>query len=83
MRPIPGLSNEAIAEAMLPTEAALTESGLTAITDAQELMKAGLAVQYDRTVTEVGMGFALGPCTPIGPEGGFAATRLTVEISLD
>lgn len=83
VRPAPMLDNEAISEAMIPDEAALTTAGLVTLADAQSLMKAALVVQQGHSVTEAGMGFAIDGCSTLGPEGGYSATALRLTISLD
>jgi len=87
VRSVPSLEGEAILESMVPTDGSLDTAGLEMISDAQELVTAALAIQdkfMNARVSVAGPGqFALGPCTPLGPDGSFAATQITVTIALD
>lgn len=82
VRPAPALQGEAILEAMIPDEAQIDSAGLEAMADADALRESVLAIQQAHTVTEPTMGFAWGPISSLGPEGGFSAMQLKLAISL-
>lgn len=84
VRSVPSLENEGISESMVPDETELNTAGVQFVNDAQQLSLAGLAVQAAWATNNIaGPGqFALGPCMPLGPEGGFAANQLLVTVAL-
>ena len=84
IRTIPALNGEGFPPQMIPGAVALGESGVQLINDAEALVKAAIAIHAAKTVTEAALqGFAIGPASPLGPEGGLAGTRILVEIGLD
>ena len=84
IRVIPALYGEGPAGAMIPDAADLGESGVSTVEDAAALVKAAIAIHAAHEVTEGGlMGFTIGPCTPVGPEGGMAGSRLYIAVNLD
>lgn len=66
----------------VPTADELGEAGVAAMNDAQLLLQAGMKVHAAQTISGLGKGFALGPCAPVGPDGGLAGHRLLFEVSL-
>lgn len=66
----------------IPSMDDLNAAGISAMNDAQALLKAGVKVHASQVLTGLGLGFALGPCAPVGPEGGLAGHRLLFEVSL-
>jgi hypothetical protein len=83
VRLVPALNNEGPLATMVPGEEELGASGEKTIADADALFEAAIAIQQNYTVTEPDMGFAVGPISTLGPEGGLAATMIKLGVSLD
>jgi hypothetical protein len=84
VREIPVLSGEGFVSTMIPEAVELGEAGVAGVEDASALMTAAIDVHKIHAVTEGGlMGFAIGPCLPLGPEGGLAGPKLTIEVNTD
>lgn len=47
------------------------------------MMKAAITVNLNYQMTDVGMGFHIGPCMPVNAGGGLTATRLDIAMSVD
>jgi hypothetical protein len=60
----------------------LEGAGLAAMDDAEALSKAAMALHYSGAVTGLGMGFEIGDCMPVGPEGELAGHRQLIQITL-
>jgi hypothetical protein len=82
VRTVPGLSGDSFAGAMTPSAEELQTAGLAAMDDAQGLIKAAIALHAAESVTGLGMGFEIGDCAPVGPEGGMTGHRQLVAITL-
>jgi hypothetical protein len=67
----------------IPQPAQMGKEGLQALNDAGALVSAAIAVKAASTLVTLGAGFAIGPCVPIGPDGGLAAMRLELALSID
>jgi hypothetical protein len=80
---IPALHDAPTAGMMIPGEEELGESGVRLLDEAEALVNAAMAIHAEQLVTQGGLqGFSIGPCVPLGPDGGMAGTQLPVEISL-
>lgn len=79
VRVIPALGEAA---GMVPTDDEMTEAGISAMSDAQALIQAAIAIHASQMLTGLGKGFSIGPCATVGPEGGLAGHRLLFEVSL-
>jgi hypothetical protein len=82
VREVPTLSGGGQVEAMVPEPQELTEAGEQALTDAQALLDAAIAIHEASTLTDLGKGFAINGVLPMGPQGGLAANRLLLTMSL-
>jgi hypothetical protein len=82
VRTVPSLSGESFAGPMTPSAEELGTAGLAAMDDAQALIKAAIALHAAESVTGLGMGFEIGDCAPVGPEGGMTGHRQLIAISL-
>lgn len=67
----------------LPTQEAMDVEGTQALDDAGAMVAAAIAVKASSQIVSLGAGFAIGQCLPIGPEGGLAAMRLELTLSID
>ena len=67
---------------MLPDAADLTASAMQTILDAQALVAIAIAIHGNYSLTGPGEGFVIGPCTPVGPQGSLAATKLPIDVSV-
>jgi hypothetical protein len=61
----------------------LNANGIQAIDDAGALIQAALAIKNDATLVQRAAGFVIGQCTPVGPQGGMAAMRLQLDLSVE
>lgn len=66
----------------IPSAKKISEAGFEAMEDAEALVKAAVAIHSTNAITGLGQGFSIDPCSTLGPEGGLAATRLLLTISL-
>lgn len=83
LRVVPALSGEGFTGGMIPGAADLGGAGVAGVEDAQKLVTAAMNIHADRDITEAALqGFAVGPCTTLGPEDGLAGPRLLVEVNL-
>jgi hypothetical protein len=82
VRVVPALSGEGQLGSMIPGADALTEAGEETMTDADALMQAAISIHAANTLVEAGKGFAIDGVTTMGPDGGLAANRLLLTISL-
>lgn len=80
---IPALHREGSVDMMIPSSEDLGESGVRLVGEAEALVNAAMNIHASQLVTEGGLqGFSVGPCVPIGPDGGMAGSKLIVDISL-
>jgi hypothetical protein len=82
LREASALSGGGFAQNMTPDAAQLGGEGLQAVSDAQALVQAAIAIHQTYTVEDPGLDFVVGPCQPLGPEGGLSAMRLTLGLAL-
>lgn len=91
VREIPALYGEGPLTTMVPTALELDDAGQGSLTDGAALILAATDIYaasihgtagQGLAVTGPGEGFEIGPCYPVGPEGGLAGHRLLVTISL-
>ena len=66
----------------VPSAEELSESGIAAMDDAGALTLATVAIHQAHTITGPGEGFVIDSVDTLGPEGGMAATRVALNISL-
>lgn len=66
----------------IPAPADLNADGKLALKDAGCLMKAAIMVFKDYQAVGPGQSFTIGPVTTLGPQGGMAAVRLRIDVSL-
>lgn len=67
---------------MLPDTSSMGADGLAAMNDAQGLVRTAVDIFANYYATDPGEGFKIGDVSPLGPEGGLAAMRLALDISL-
>jgi hypothetical protein len=67
----------------IPTDADLNTEGVQAINDAGMLVAAATRVKKDAIIVANEAGFVIGQVMPIGPDGGLAAMRLQLDLSVD
>jgi hypothetical protein len=65
----------------IPDADAMTADGLLVIGDASALWIAAAEIKATQTLARGNEGFGIGPCLPVGPEGGLAAQRLQIDLS--
>ena len=65
------------------SDAILNANGTQAINDAGMLVAAAIKIKGAGTLVNIGAGFAIGQCTPVGPMGGMAAVRLQLDLSIE
>lgn len=65
-----------------PAPTALQEDGETALKDAGGLLKSSILIFKSYKATGSGQSFAIGPVQSLGPNGGMAATRIRIDLSL-
>ena len=83
VREVPALTGEGFVNQMVPEAEELGVAGVAAVEDVSALVFSAIAIHKAHLVTEGGLqGFEVGPCSTIGPEGGLAAARLLVSVSL-
>jgi hypothetical protein len=89
VRRIPALYGEGPIESMTPDDADLDEAGQAALSDASALLLAAVAIHLaiqERNgypaIAGPGEGFTFTPVSSYGPDGGLAAMRITVSVSL-
>jgi hypothetical protein len=80
IRETSALSGEGWAVNMVPDSEQLGDEGTTALDDAGALVKAAIAVH---AAIGQGKGFVIDSCSPLGPQGGLSAMRLSITVSLD
>lgn len=81
-RRIPVIEQEAPFPMEVPTNDTLDVAGMETMTDCAALLIAAQAIHQAHTLTGPGEGFAIDECAPLGPEGGIAASRLLLTLSL-
>ncbi len=67
----------------LPSIEAMESDGVSALNDAGALYQAAINIKGQGLIVSRGAGFVIGQCVPIGPNGGLAAMRLDVALSVD
>ncbi len=67
----------------IPSEEAQQFEGVRALNDAGAMVKTALVLKGQGIPVQLGVDYAVGPCMPVGPMGGFAAVRLALDISND
>jgi hypothetical protein len=93
VRAVPGstLGLDGSLDELLPSAEQIDPEGAVLLADASALLKAATAISladYDSTGTAYGVVFpgesmVVGPLQTVGPEGGMAATRLTISLTAD
>lgn len=78
---VPG-SDSFSASANMPSVAQMTADACQAMTDAAGLLTAAQLVHASYLASSPGEGFVVGPLSTLGPDGGLAAVRIALEISL-
>jgi hypothetical protein len=71
----------------IPTMDEMNDAGLVAMRDADALQNSAVAIKQQAAHGLVpqwisGTGFVIGPVSPVGPSGGFAAMRIRLDVSL-
>lgn len=82
VRTITTMASEGFVDMEIPTAAEQDADGVSLMGDAAALLLAAQAVHESGAVTDPGQGFVIGPLAPLGPEGGLAANRLLITLSL-
>ncbi len=67
----------------LPSIEAMENDGVNALNDAGALYQAAINIKGKGQIVSRGAGFVIGQCVPIGPNGGLAAMRLELALSVD
>lgn len=67
----------------LPSIEDMAEDGVNALNDAGALYQAAINIKGAGLIVSRGAGFVIGQCVPIGPNGGLAAMRLDIALSVD
>lgn len=67
----------------LPSDEVMETEGLQALNDAGAMIQTAIILKSKGIPVPLGVDFAIGQCVPVGPMGGLAAVRLTLEISID
>jgi hypothetical protein len=67
-----------------PYEGDLNREGIQSMNDVGALIQAAKNIRKNEDiVSNRQAGFTVGPVTPIGPEGGLSANRISVEVSIE
>ena len=82
LRAVAGLSGGGGIDQMMPEPEALMASALVTLNDAEQLLKAAVAIHANYSFTGPGEGYVIGPITPVGPEGGLVGTRCPIQVSV-
>ena len=82
VREIAVVNTEGFRAMETPTADELNTDGQTTITDAQALTLAAANLHREYLLSGVGEGFVIDGLQPLGPEGGLAASRLLISVSL-
>lgn len=82
VREVAALTGEGSIEDMTPGATELTKSGEQGLVDAEALLKSAITIHGAGSLVDTGKGFAINGVTPMGPEGGLAACRLLLTVSL-
>jgi hypothetical protein len=67
----------------IPPDTDLNAQGLQAINDAGMLVAAATKIKFNDQLVATAAGFVVGEVMPIGPDGGLAAMRLLIDLSID
>jgi hypothetical protein len=67
----------------LPGPDDLNDEGMCALNDAGYLIAAAIAIKTAGQAVPLGIDYAIGNCVPLGPDGGLAAMRIELNISID
>ena len=67
----------------LPPSSILGGEGIRAVSDAGALIAAASQIKQSGAIAKRPTGFVVGAINPIGPQGGLAAVRLQLDISID
>ena len=82
VRAITVMNTEGFEAMEIPTAGATDADGVTLINDAQALILAASEIHRKYAITGPGEGFVIDGLQPLGPEGGLAASRLLISVSL-
>lgn len=82
VREITVINTEGFAAMEIPTAQEQDADGRATISDAQALIIAASQIHRQYLLTGPGEGFVIDGLQPVGPEGGLAATRLLISLSL-
>ncbi len=82
VREIQVVNTEGFAAMEIPTAEEQNTDGQATIGDAQALILAASAIHRAHRLSGVGEGFVIDGLQPVGPEGGLAASRLLISVSL-
>ena len=67
----------------LPSEWAMDNEGVDALNDAGAMTYTAIILKGQGVPVALGVDYSIGSCVPIGPNGGLAAMRLELVISID
>ena len=68
----------------IPDDVNLEAEGIQAVNDAGALVQAAIDIKDSGLIVRNGQtGFVIGQVTPVGPQGGLAAMRLQLDLSVD
>jgi len=82
VREVPALTGEVPLGEMIPDAAALGAAGAALIADASALMQVAIEIGEGYEIVDPGMGWLVGPAVTLGPEGGLAASRILLTMSV-
>lgn len=66
----------------VPTSVEIDADGSVLMADAAALILAAQQIHQQQLLVDPGQGMVIGPLAPVGPEGGLAASRLLISLSL-
>jgi hypothetical protein len=82
VRAVPALETDGPVSELIPNADEIDEAGSQAMLDSAQLILAAQQIHEGYVLSRPGQGFAIDGCTTLGPEGGLAAARLLITVSL-
>lgn len=82
VRSVQSLQPDGPLAAMIPGDADISADGAMVLGDAAAVIRAAAEIHGSYDLAGPGEGFVIGPLIPLGPQGGLAANRLLLALSL-
>ena len=82
LREVPIVQDSPSGHVIIPTLAQMTTAGQQGFDDASALATAAIQIHAKYLITDPGEGFVISDVIPIGPDGGLAGVRLSIQVSL-